>query len=416
MPYLVMQSSKPGTTIPINNVLISSTKSSHSSVFSLVEEKQEEIPSDKGGVAARGKVKSYDYFAPGFGIIRGMKAGLVYDPVYLEHDTGNHPENSRRLAAIISHLEESGTKERLTLLSPRPASVEELEMVHVPEYVSQVKNKAEKGGGWLDPDTVMCPKSYEVASYAVGGLLTAVEAVMKGKVSSAFALVRPPGHHATSNRAMGFCIFNNVAVAAKFALANFNIARVLIADFDVHHGNGTQEVFYANPEILYFSTHQYPFYPGTGWSNETGSGEGEGTTVNFPMTAGWGDIEYLRAFNEVLAPIARRFQPQLILVSAGFDPHWADSIATMQVSITGFAQMVTVLRNLAAELCQGHLVLTLEGGYNLQVVASAVRATFDALSECPEVVDPLGKSSNESPGGFEEHIEKIKEIHHLLKR
>jgi len=342
-----------------------------------------------------------------------MKSGLVYDPIYLEHDTGSHVENSQRLVAIMSHLEETGLINQATMLPPRPASVEELEMVHIPEYISQIQNKAEGGGGWLDPDTVMCPKSYEVALYAAGGVLAAVEAVMKGEVNSAFALVRPPGHHATRNRAMGFCIFNNIAIAAKFALANFNLSRVLIADFDVHHGNGTQEAFYADPKVLYFSTHQYPFYPGTGWIDETGIEEGEGTTVNFPMIAGWGDEEYLRAFNEVLVPVARRFQPQLILVSAGFDPHWADTLAMMQVSITGFAQMVVVLKKLADELCQGRLVFTLEGGYNLHVAASSVKATFDVLLGNPEIVDPLGKSSTRKPSGFDEHIERIKKTHRL---
>jgi acetoin utilization deacetylase AcuC-like enzyme len=345
-----------------------------------------------------------------------MKAGLVYDPIYLEHDTGSHPENSQRLVAMMSHLEETGTKDKLTCLSPRPASIEELEAVHSPEYISQIKGKAERGGGWLDPDTVMCPRSYEVALYAAGGVLTAVEAVMKREVNSAVALVRPPGHHATRNRAMGFCIFNNIAIAAKFALANFNLSRILIADFDVHHGNGTQDAFYADPKVLYFSTHQYPFYPGTGWIDQIGTGEGEGTTVNFPMTAGWGDEEYLRAFNEVLVPVAERFQPQLILVSAGFDPHWADSIASMQVSVTGFAQILAVLRKLALELCQGRLVFALEGGYNLQVAASSVKATFDVLLDNPVIIDPLGKSpSGKKPSGFDEHIEKIKKIHHLPK-
>ena len=342
-----------------------------------------------------------------------MKAGLVYDPIYLEHDTGSHPENSQRLVSMMSHLEETGTKDKLTLLSPRQASVEELEAVHAPEYISQVKSKAERGGGWLDPDTVMCPRSYEVALYAAGGLLTAVEAVMKAELDSAFALVRPPGHHAIRNRAMGFCIFNNIAIAAKFALTNFKLSRILIADFDVHHGNGTQDAFYADPKVLYFSTHQYPFYPGTGWIDETGIGEGRGTSVNFPMTAGWGDEEYLRAFNEVLVPVARRFQPQLILVSVGFDPHWADSIASMQVSVTGFAQIVAILKKLASELCLGRLVCTLEGGYNLQVAASALKATFDVLLDNPKIVDPIGKSSARKPGGFDEHIEKIKKIHHI---
>jgi acetoin utilization deacetylase AcuC-like enzyme len=342
-----------------------------------------------------------------------MKAGLVYDSIYLEHDTSDHVENSQRLVATMSYLEETGTKEKLTMLSPRPASMEELEMVHSPEYISSVKNKAERGGGWLDPDTVMCPRSYEVALYAAGGLLTAVEAAMKKEVDSAFALVRPPGHHALRSRAMGFCIFNNVAIAAKFALSSFNLDRVLIADFDVHHGNGTQDTFYADPKVLYFSTHEYPFYPGTGRMEETGTGEGEGTTVNFPMAAGWGDEEYLRAFNEVLVPVAQRFRPQLILVSAGFDPHWADQLAMMRVSITGFAEMVMILKKLAAGLCQGRLVFTLEGGYNLRVVASSMKAVFDVFLDGQEIDDPIGEAPAGKPAGFDEHIERIKRIHHL---
>ena len=342
-----------------------------------------------------------------------MKAGLVYDPIYLEHDTGDHVENSQRLVAAMSYLKETGIKEKLTCLPPRPALLEELEMIHTPEYISYVKSKAEKGGGWLDPDTVMSPRSYEAALYAAGGLLVAVEEVMKGEVDNAFALVRPPGHHAIHDRAMGFCIFNNVAVAAKFALSKFSLNRVLIADFDVHHGNGTQDAFYADPKVLYFSTHQYPFYPGTGWMDETGTGEGEGTTVNFPMAAGWSDEEYLRAFNEVLVPVARRFQPQLILVSAGFDAHWADQLAMMRVTITGFAQMVMILKNLAAELCQGRLVFTLEGGYNLRVVSSSIKAVFDVLLGNSEIDDPLGEAEVRKPEGFDGHIEAIKEIHHI---
>jgi acetoin utilization deacetylase AcuC-like enzyme len=343
-----------------------------------------------------------------------VRAGLVYDPIYLEHDTGDHVENSRRLVDTLSHLKETGIKERLISLPARHASLEELEMIHAPEYISYVRGKAEKGGGWLDADTVMSPKSYEAALYAAGGVLAAVEAVMNEEVDNAFALVRPPGHHAVRDRAMGFCIFNNVAVAAVFALREFSLSRVLIADFDVHHGNGTQDAFYADPGVLYFSTHQYPFYPGTGWMDETGTGKGEGTTVNFPMTAGWGDEEYLRAFNEVLVPVARRFQPELILVSAGFDPHWADHLAMMRVTITGFVQMATILKELAAQLCQGRLVFTLEGGYNLRVVASSVKATFDVLLGNSEIDDPLGKASaTRKSEGFDEHIEAIKTLHQV---
>jgi acetoin utilization deacetylase AcuC-like enzyme len=343
-----------------------------------------------------------------------MRAGLVYDPIYLEHDTGDHVENSRRLVEAMSRLKETGIKEKLTSLPARPASQEELEMIHAPQYISHVKSKAESGGGWLDPDTVVSPKSYEAALCAAGGVLAAVEVVMKGEVDNAFALVRPPGHHAIRDRAMGFCIFNNVAIAARFALSRFNLNRVLIVDFDVHHGNGTQDAFYADPEVLYFSTHQYPFYPGTGWMDETGTGAGEGTTVNFPMAAGWGDEEYLRAFNEVLVPVARRFQPELILVSAGFDPHWADHLAMMTVTITGFVQMATILKELAAELGQGRLVFTLEGGYNLRVVSSSVKAIFDVLLGNSEIEDPLGRASTaRKPEGFDEHIKAIKAIHRV---
>jgi acetoin utilization deacetylase AcuC-like enzyme len=343
-----------------------------------------------------------------------MKVGLVYDPIYLDHDTGDHVENSQRLVAAMSYLKETGIKEELISLAPRPASLEELEMIHAPEYISYVKSKAESGGGWLDPDTIMSPKSYETALYAVGGVLAAVEAVMEKEVDNAFALVRPPGHHATRDRAMGFCIFNNVAISSKFALSKFNLNRVLIADFDVHHGNGTQDAFYADPKVLYFSTHQYPFYPGTGWMDETGTGEGEGTTVNFPMAAGWEDEEYLRAFREVLAPIARRFQPELIVVSAGFDAHWADQLAMMQVSVTCFAQMAMILKKLAAELCQGRLVFALEGGYHLQVVACSTKAIFDVLLGNSQIDDQIGKApAARKPGGFEEHIRRIKRTHHL---
>jgi len=343
-----------------------------------------------------------------------MKAGLVYDPIYLEHDTGDHVENSRRLVEAISYLKETGIKEKLISLPARPASLEELEMIHAPEYISHVKSKAENGGGWLDPDTVMSPKSYEAALYAAGGLLVAVEGVMKKEVDNAFAIVRPPGHHAIRDRAMGFCIFNNVAIAARFALSKFSLNRILIADFDVHHGNGTQDAFYADPNVLYFSTHEYPYYPGTGAAKETGTGKGEGTTVNFPMAAGWGDEEYLRAFKEVLVPVARRFQPELILVSAGFDSHWADHLAMMTATITGFAQMALILKELAAELCQGRLVFTLEGGYNLRVVASSIKAIFDVLLGNSEIEDPLGKASvARKPEGFDEHIEAIKRTHHV---
>jgi acetoin utilization deacetylase AcuC-like enzyme len=343
-----------------------------------------------------------------------MKVGLIYDPIYLKHDTGEHVENSRRLIATMSYLNETGVKKKLTMLSPRPASVEELETIHDPDYISFIRHKAESGGGWLDADTLIGPRSYEAAVYAAGGLLTAVEAVAGAEVDSAFTLARPPGHHAVPDGAKGFCVFNNVAIAAKYALGKLDLSRVLIVDFDVHHGNGTQDAFYDDPRVLYFSIHEYPFYPGTGGADETGTGDGKGTTVNIPMAGGWGDEEYLRAFEEVLVPVARRFRPDFMLVSAGFDAHWADHLAMMQVSIRGFARMTLILKELASELCGGRLVFALEGGYNLQVLAPSVTASLEVLLGENEIYDPLGQPSMvRKPGGFGEHIERIKRIQNI---
>jgi acetoin utilization deacetylase AcuC-like enzyme len=193
-----------------------------------------------------------------------MKVGFVYDPIYLKHDTGQHPENVRRLEAVISQLEQTGIKRQLTPVEPRPATIAELSLVHREKYISQVREAARKGGGWLDVDTVMSADSYDAALYAAGGTIQATEAVINGDVNSAFALVRPPGHHATAQRAMGFCLFNNVAIAARNALTGHGLERVVIIDFDVHHGNGTQDAFYEDSQVLYISTHQYPHYPGTG--------------------------------------------------------------------------------------------------------------------------------------------------------
>jgi len=287
-------------------------------------------------------------------------------------------------------------------------------MVHAREHISRIQSQAESDGGWLDSDTVMSAGSWNAAIHAAGGVLTAVEAVMTKKVDSAFALVRPPGHHATCWQATGFCLFNNVAVAAKYALANFDIQRVLIVDFDVHHGNGTQDTFYADPHVLYFSTHQYPFYPGTGSVNETGVRDGEGFTVNVPLIAGWGDDEYQAVFEDVLAPVARRFEPQLILVSAGYDAHWADSISLMQVSVPGFARIAEIMKTLADMLCQGHLVFTLEGGYHLEALSSSVSATLDTLLGNREVTDPLGKQEAKSkPVNFNNFITMVRDIHQV---
>jgi len=342
-----------------------------------------------------------------------MATGYVYHPIYLQHDTGQHVEVAARLETLISHLEKSGLKSKLTPIEPRPATVDEIALVHQRQYIKEIEETAAKGGGWLDPDTVMSPDSYQAALYAAGGVIRATEAVMAGEVANAFALVRPPGHHATSSKAMGFCLFNNIAIAAEYALAKYKLERILIIDFDVHHGNGTQGTFYDNPKVMYISTHEYPFYPGTGAIDETGSGEGRGTNLNIPLPAGCGDSEYLEVFEQIIVPAARRFNPRLILVSTGYDGHWADPLAMMNLSVSGFARMTGIIKGLADELCDGRLALTLEGGYNLEALAASVKATFDAL---------LGNASGEAMGAPPRHseppkigslVEEIKKIHKL---
>lgn len=343
-----------------------------------------------------------------------MKTGLVYDPVYLKHDTGGHPENSRRLEAIIAHLEQTGLKPRLIPIRPRPATIKELTLVHDESHVAHVKKLAEQGGGWLDADTVVSSGSYEAALYAAGGAMEAVAAVMGGEVGNAFALVRPPGHHATPRGAMGFCLFNNVAIAARYALETFALGRILIIDFDVHHGNGTQEAFYDDPRVFYISTHQYPYYPGTGQTEETGRGDGAGTTINIPLPAGCGDTEYEQVFTQIIAPAARRFSPQLILVSAGYDAHWRDELAMMWVTVTGFARMAETITGLAGELCRERLVLCLEGGYDLAALAASVKATFDVLLGETNIDDPVGPPPRSvSPAGVETLIKAVKGAHGL---
>ncbi len=342
-----------------------------------------------------------------------MKVGYVYDPIYLRHDTGEHPESSRRLEAIIARLEQSGLKERLTLIRPRPATEEELALVHHQAYIRRIKEIGQHGGGWLDMETVMSPGSYDAALFAVGGAVSAVDAVMAGKVSSAFALVRPPGHHATAREAMGFCIFNNVAIATRYALKRHGLGRVAIIDFDVHHGNGTQEAFFDDPAVLYVSAHQSPCYPGTGQINETGHGQAEGTKVNIPLPRGCGDAEYLRVFEEIVVPIVRRFGPEFILVSAGYDICRADGLAEMQVTVTGLAGMMSIIKKLAGDLCAGRLVMCLEGGYNLETQAYAVQATFGVLLGETEIEDPLGSPSRLFVPDIDTLVASVKKTHQL---
>ncbi len=287
---------------------------------------------------------------------------LFYHPAFLEHSTGRHPESADRLRGIVSALEALGYPES-ALIRPEPVDLELLAEVHDPRYIAQVRQLAEQGGGMWDLDTVISPGSYKAAILGAGAAVAAVDSAMRGARAS-FALVRPPGHHALYDAAMGFCLFNNVAVAAQHAVRSHALERVLIVDWDVHHGNGTQDFFYSRPDVLFFSTHQYPFYPGTGAARETGHAAGKGYTVNVPLSAGTGDAGYRLAFAEILVPLAHRYKPQLILISAGYDAHMADPLGGMAVTTAGFSALAGMVRRLADSIaeCEGRVAAILEGG------------------------------------------------------
>ena len=295
---------------------------------------------------------------------------IIYHPDYLLHETGNHPERKERLLAIMHLIEESEID--LHKIKPEPASIEEMQYVHDPEYINKVKEYSEREIP-LDPDTVLCRESYHAALLAAGGMISAVD---DGR---AFALVRPPGHHALSDRGMGFCLFNNIAIGARHAQRT-GYDRVLVVDWDVHHGNGTQHIFYDDPSVFYFSVHQYPHYPGTGSAGETGSGAGQGYTLNVPLPAGSGDAEYINVFKNILIPAALGFDPDIVLVSAGFDAHIDDPLAGMAVTTAGFGRMASIVSSIADRCCDGRLAITLEGGYDLNALSHSVLAVLKVMA------------------------------------
>ncbi|MGQ9475687.1 MAG: histone deacetylase family protein [Actinomycetota bacterium] len=309
------------------------------------------------------------------------RTAVFYDPLYLEHDTGlGHPERAERLEKALEMLERTGLAEKVRLLSPRDATVEEIELVHPRAYIESVKRVADSGGGWLDPDTHVGTRSYQAALRSAGAALEGLERIFEGEIDNAFCLARPPGHHATATRGMGFCLFNNNAVAARFAMERFGISRVFILDWDAHHGNGIQDIFYRDDRVLYVSLHQYPHYPGSGSYRELGEGKGEGYTVNFPLPARTGEEVYLSAFEQVIIPLALRYQPELVLVSAGYDGHFSDPLCSMLLRSTSYAEMAARLKRLAAETCGGRLLVCLEGGYNLSAVARSIANTVAVLA------------------------------------
>ena len=326
---------------------------------------------------------SFPAGVPGEGAGKVSATGFVYGNVYLKHGTGTgHPERAERLTAIVDRLRQDGLLAGLVGIEPRAASPEWLTTVHTPEYVERVKRSCQAGAGHLDSaDTPVSVESYEAALSAVGGVLAAVDGVMSGKIKNAFCAVRPPGHHALKNRAMGFCLFNNVAIAARYLQKQHKLARVLIVDWDVHHGNGTQAAFYDDPTVFYFSTHQSPFYPGTGSADERGEGKGVGFTLNVPLPAGSGDAEYKKAFEEKLRQAADAFKPNFVLISAGFDAAKGDLLGRMKLTPDGYAALTRIVKGIAERHCQGRLVSVLEGGYNLEALAASVEAHVRTLKQ-----------------------------------
>ncbi|MBK8047557.1 MAG: histone deacetylase [Anaerolineales bacterium] len=319
------------------------------------------------------------------------RTAIVYDPFNLRHTLEGHPENFRRLKGTVELLEDDGILERLISVASTPASLDAIARVHTHSYLERLEIITGRGGGHLDADTYVNSDSFEAALRAAGGLINLVDAVLWKQAANGFALVRPPGHHALVQNGMGFCIFANVAIAARHAQRRHGVQRVMIVDFDVHHGNGTQDIFYNDPSVLFISTHQFPYYPGTGAATEMGVEGGHGTTVNIPFPPHVGDQGYLEAFQKVLAPVARRFKPEMILLSAGFDAHWMDPLASMGLSITGYMALVNELMTLADELCGGRLICVLEGGYNLQVLSHSVVSTFRMLrGDALPPSDPFG--------------------------
>ncbi len=321
-----------------------------------------------------------------------MTTGYVYEEVFLEHDQPYHPENARRLQRVLAVLQREGVLSEMCHLPARLATLDELRLVHSDSLITYVQRVAAAGGGNLDPDTYVSARSYDAALMAAGGTIRAVEAILGGEVDNAIALVRPPGHHATATRAMGFCLFNNVAVAAQVARSHRGVDRILIVDFDVHHGNGTQDTFAAEADVFYASTHQYPHYPGTGHWRETGRGAGRGSVLNVSLPPGVGDAGYAQVWSDLLWPIAERFRPELMLISAGYDGHWSDPLAQMSLSLTGYAWMQRELVEMASELCAGRVLFVLEGGYELDVLAHGVLNAAHALLGENVISDPIGPS------------------------
>ena len=346
--------------------------------------------------------------------IAQFRTAYAYNTNHRQHTRRNHPENHRRLEAILNLIDEVLGQEDLIDLPPLPVTEDTLTLAHHPHYIEFLKQVTRQGSAFIDPDTYVTPDSFEVACHAVGCVLSCAEAVVRQETDNAFALIRPPGHHACPERAMGFCLLNNIAIATRWLQQTQHISRPAIIDFDVHHGNGTQQIFYHDPSVFYISLHQFPLYPGTGLLTEIGVGEAKGTTLNIPLPAGTGDGGYLQVLHEIVIPALHRFSPDFILLSAGYDAHWRDPLAQMRLTVTGFAHLITTLHRTSQALCQGRLVLALEGGYDIEALAYSVIATLKRLKR-PDasVSDPFPLPTPSLEPDLKALIQQIKALHDL---
>jgi acetoin utilization deacetylase AcuC-like enzyme len=334
-----------------------------------------------------------------------LRTAVVIDERYEDHDTGHgHPERAERVKALRDLVDSLGDAGRVRL-EPRPATHEEIALVHDEEHLQLVASTAGGGSTAFDADTPASSRSYETALLASGGLLALVDTIMAGEADNGFAVVRPPGHHAEADRAMGFCLFNNVAIAARSLCERHGLDRVLIMDWDVHHGNGTQHSFTDDRKVLYVSTHQWPFYPGTGRVEEVGVGEGKGFTFNVPLPAGCGDGEYLEAFVRVIDPVCRQFEPQFVLISAGFDAHLRDPLASMCVTEEGFACLARVLLRIAAEHSDGRFAAVLEGGYDIDALCASVAGVLEEMRG-ERLAEALPATTGDCPA-----VPRVTEVH-----
>lgn len=344
-----------------------------------------------------------------------MTTAFVTHKRFINHTMSGHPEHAGRLQAVWNKIDEGGLRERMMELTPKPLLEEVILLAHTRNHLSRlgdIEAMSDSRLMMIDGDTYMTQESYTLARMAAGAVCMAVDAVLDGEADNALAAVRPPGHHATPNRAMGFCLLNNIAIAALHAVHEHELERVMIVDYDVHHGNGTQDILYNDDSVMFLSTHQYPLYPGTGMVHETGKGSGDGYTVNVPMPPRCGDVSYKRVFDEIVWKVTEKFKPELILVSAGFDAHWSDPLAGMRLSLTGYADLSRELIRMADQFCDGKIVFVMEGGYDLEAVGNGM-ANIARLLLGDEPIDPMGLARAGSEPDISELIRLVQGLHDL---